>query len=213
MQKAKLEIFVQCLKKSLVQFLLQAACRLSCRWEENTNAAICCTHWLSTTKPVLKQVTWVQSLEQHSISTMCHAVRLITQSCFLSCLWALVLWQVAILPVPGCTACTPLEMRFMVLDTQQHVYTAQSACLGHLLPGWQNVRERLGELQWKRWEHSRKGESWKQGGAQKFCSEKDPVGNAGHTECKSGENYNSLVTLFTGCSFSIIFSSLLRKDK
>lgn len=34
MQKAKLEIFVQCLTKTLVQFLLQAACRLSHRWEE-----------------------------------------------------------------------------------------------------------------------------------------------------------------------------------
>lgn len=69
MQKAKLEIFVQCLKKPQVQFLLQAACRLSRRWEENTNAEICCTHWLSTTKLVLNQVTWVQRLEQHSIST------------------------------------------------------------------------------------------------------------------------------------------------
>lgn len=34
MQKAKLEIFVQCLTKTLVQSLLQAACRLSHRWEE-----------------------------------------------------------------------------------------------------------------------------------------------------------------------------------
>lgn len=101
----------------------------------------------------------------------------------------------------------------MVLDRQQHVYTAQSTCLGHLLPAWQEVRERLGELQWKHWEHSREGESWKQGGAQKLHTEKDPVGNAVHTEYKSGENYTSLVTLFTGLYFSIIFSSLLRKDK
>lgn len=60
----------------------------------------------------------------------------------------------------------------MVLDTQQHVYTTKSACLGHLLPGWQDVRETLGELQWKHWEHSREGGSWKQGGAQRLVLKK-----------------------------------------
>lgn len=138
-------------------------------------------------------------------------MRLINRSWFPACLWALGLWQVAILPVLGHAAHTPLEIWFMVLDTQQHVRTAQSTCLDHLLPGWQDARQRLGELQWKHWECSREGENWKQGGAQKFHTEKEPVGNAGHTECKSWENYHSLVTLFRGLYFSIIFSSLLRQ--
>lgn len=210
MQKAKLEIFVQCLAKTLVQFLLQAGCRLSHEWEENTNADICSTHWLSITKLVLNQLTWVVKVEQHSVSTavLCSEG---DHSELVSSL------PVSPWPstgshssVPGQTACTSLEIWFMTLDTRQHVC---GSCLGHLLPGWQGVGERLGELQWKHWERSRERESWKQGGAQKFHAEKDPVGNAGHTECKSGENYNSLVTLFTGLHFFnyIFFSSKKRQ--
>ena len=62
----------------------------------------------------------------------------------LACLWALGLCQVAILPIPGHTACFPLEIWFMMLDAKEHVYTAQSTCTCDLLPSWQNVRERLG---------------------------------------------------------------------
>lgn len=36
------------------------------------------------------------------------------------------------------------------------------------------------------------------GGAQRFRTEKAPVGNAGFTEPKSGENQDSFLTLFTG---------------
>lgn len=157
MQKAKLEIFVQCLTKTLVQFLLQAACRLSHRWEEK------CWDLLHTLAFYHQACPKPTNLGTKVGAAQCLYYMFRSEADHLELVFSL---PVSPWPMTGSHSSCPrtyslhsLEIWFMVLDSQQHVYVAQSTCLGHLLPAWQDVRERLGELQWKHWEHSREGES------------------------------------------------------